>query len=1009
MEAAEDIRCCERAGRRLSSAAFSRSLPDSLKQEGRVSAIGSSNLVRIVVLCASLGATAVARAADGDDSIHGWAVSSVSAKDRGVNARFNKVITLSEFAAFALEPGESIDPAVDPAGFYATFTTDLQVARRGKYRFTIIGAGGDGNVSDRDASGTARFSTGFTTNVPGDLSSETKWVALEPGSQRVVVSFQREGDAPARLRLEWEMQGENEAGFAREPIPLSVTTVPKEAREPVERSLANRRGRVLLTELGCVNCHATSGAAAAVLERRPPIALERVAARARGEWLARWIADPQKLNPACGMPGVLSGADAPRDVAALVDLFVGLAASASPPAATPAEPPADPSVNPILVERGRTLYHEVGCVACHAAFDSPQKVFSEPASSSATPTASPAVPFGDLSGKWRVEELAKFLLDPKAVRTHGRMPDFGLKEPEAKAIAHYLATKFTASISTKEGAGAVAADVAPAAVAPERMEAGKKVFNERGCAACHTLGEGMGFQIPEKTKPLAALDGSSGCLAEAGAPSHGSAPRYTFTGSQRDDLRAALSSPSRLVASPAPGEKARLAIEEFRCLRCHEKDEQGGVRAELAPYFRTLTEADLGDEGRLPPRLTGVGGRLRSEWIEEVVANGTRARPYLAARMPKFGADVAKCVANGVAALEGVCRSDSESGRACEPKVDASLAADGRALVGKEGLNCVTCHSFGDRPSAGTPGLDFQAMATRIRADFWRRYALAPLRFKPGTRMPIYFQNGKSEAELLDRDAARQIDAIWAWFEHEKEMPAPDGVPSGNKLVLDVGDRPKVFRTFLERAGTRGIAVGTPQGLHFAFDAEQIRLVEAWSGEFLNVAPVWEGRGGHVAPELGSVVWSAPPGPALLLVPKEALEGDPKQRKAALAAIEWPIDSGRKHGVKFHGYRLASDGLPIFLYELGDGVNVEELDSPVGSDGVRFTREFRVSGLNRNELVMMREPADAAARVVVSQGETMLVDVSSGGDTSKPPPPRILFFRTEGSSGSMTLRYGVRQ
>jgi mono/diheme cytochrome c family protein len=934
-------------------------------------------------------------------AIPGWALSCAGAKEGEA-----PVTTFREFAAFALERGEALDSRVATAGLRATFYGDLKVARAGRYRFTMESSGGATAIS---VAGPRGEKLPHGDSERGAVTAD--WLDLDPGIVRIRVDFRRNDDEPARLRLLWEMAPSSPSSFGPEPVPESAVTVPAELRDAVEHSLSAERGRVLLVELGCVNCHAASGGAAVQLERRPPIALERVGARARTEWLARWIEDPQKLNPGGAMPSLLSGADAKRDAAALVDLFVGVVASSSaagtPP--DPPDPPADAPVDTLLADRGRALYHEVGCIACHGPFASPQAVFAEPAFPNVLPKVEPAVPFGDLSRKWRVDELAKFLLAPSSVRTHGRMPDFGLSEPEAKAIAHYLASKFTESNSVTERTVATVAAVAPATIPTERLEAGKKVFNERGCAACHTVGEGMGFQLPETTKPLAALDPARGCLADASAPAHGDAPRYTLTGSQRSDLRAALASISRLVPSPAPGESSRRVVESFRCLACHEKDERGGVAVELVPYFRTLAEADLGDEGRLPPRLTGFGGRLRSEWIEEVVANGTRARPYLAARMPKFGAGVAKSVANGVASLEGVWRSDSEPGRACEPKVDASLAAAGRSLVGKEGLNCVTCHSFGDRPSAGTPGLDFQAMTKRIRGDFWRRYALAPLRFKPGTRMPIYFVNGKSEADLLDRDAPRQIDAIWSWFEHEKEMPAPDGVPSGKGLVLDVGDRPKVFRTFLERAGNRGIAVGTPQGLHFAFDAEQIRLVEAWTGEFLNVSPVWDGRGGHVAPELGPRVWSAPPGPMILLAPPDALKGGRVDPNVVSAMGAWPLDSGRSHGLRFRGYRLEDDGLPIFLYELGDGVQVEERDAPGGGDGLRFTRDFHVRGLKRDQLVMMREPADAASGVVVSNGERRTEEVLIDGDTSKPPPPRILLFRSDGTNDVMGLRYGVRR
>lgn len=927
---------------------------------------------------------------DGGSEPHsGWALTCASA-----TGAQEPVTTLREFAALALAPGETLEPQIAAPGLHARWAADLKVARAGRYRFTIESCGGTAELI------VARQSSAKLPHCDSKLDAVTigDWLDLAAGTVPLLVDFRRAGDAPARLRTLWEMAPEGQQGFGPEPIPQSVVSVPAELRAAVDRESSAERGRVALVELGCVNCHAASGGAVAQLERRSPIALARVAVRARTGWLARWLDDPQKLKPGCGMPGLLSGPDAQRDAAALVELFVGLASTTDSKEAPAAG--ADRPVDPLLVERGRALYHEVGCVACHEPFDSPQAAFTEPAFSNELPKSPPAVPLGDLSRKWRVDELAKFLVDPTSIRTHGRMPDFGLGDADAKAIADYLASKFIAG-----PAGGVAAGDVPSASSAERVEAGKKVFNERGCAACHTLGEGMGFQVPEKTKPLAALDAARGCLADANGAAQVGVPHYVLGDTQRDDLRAALATVARLVAAPAPAESSRRIVAAFQCLRCHEKDGHGGVSAELAPYFRTLAEADLGDEGHLPPRLTGVGARLRSEWIEEVVAKGTRARPYLAAHMPKFGADLAKRVANGVAALEGVWRSDSEAGRACEPKFDPSLAAAGRALVGKEGLNCITCHSFGDRPSAGTPGLDFQMMAKRIRGDFWRRYALAPLRFKPGTRMPVFFTNGKSEADILDHDAARQIEAIWSWFEREKEMPAPDGVPSGQRFVLDVGDRPRVFRTFLQRAGNRGIAVGTPQGLHFAFDAEQIRLVEAWTGEFLDVAPVWEGRGGHVAPEMGSVVWSATPGPALLLAPPGAMKQAIVDSDHALNAQSWPLDSGRNHGVRFRGYRLENDGRPTFLYDLGDGVHVEERDQPTGSDGIRFTRDFVVRGLKSDQLVMMRQPADATSGVMVANGELIIPEARTAAADS----PSLLFFRSDGAPEGMTLRYGVRQ
>jgi hypothetical protein len=379
--------------------------------------------------------------------------------------------------------------------------------------------------------------------------------------------------------------------------------------------------------------------------------------------------------------------------------------------------------------------------------------------------------------------------------------------------------------------------------------------------------------------------------------------------------------------------------------------------------------------------------------------------------MPKFGEDIAHSLAAGFVAGEGEWRSDSDEARAAEPKLDLALATDGRRLVGKDGLNCITCHSFGDRPSAGTPGLDFLGFAKRIRGDFWRRYALSPLRAKPGTRMPTYFEDGKSQTrDVLDGDATKQIEAIWTFFQRAHEMPAPDGVPTGQKMVLDVGDKPVVFRTFLERAGSRGIAVGTPQGLHFAFDAEQIRLVEAWTGQFLDVAPVWNGRGGNVAPELGPVVWSALPGPALLLAPKDARTPDGKFDLTKLPSAERGQGRSRAHG-EVRRVSPETDGSPTFLYELRDArpvsdappqpnaVHVEERFEPSTKAGVRFKRTFRVAGLPVERAVMLREPRDSAGGISANGPTSVPVGAATG----------IMLFRASAADTPLVIRYEVAQ
>src|SRR5690606_34470265 len=72
------------------------------------------------------------------------------------------------------------------------------------------------------------------------------------------------------------------------------------------------------------------------------------------------------------------------------------------------------------------------------------------------------------------------------------------------------------------------------------------------------------------------------------------------------------------------------------CYACHQRDTLGGVIGERDPHF-TANSPDLGDEGRIPPPLTGVGHKLRPDWMQAVLLQAATARPYMDARMPQFG------------------------------------------------------------------------------------------------------------------------------------------------------------------------------------------------------------------------------------------------------------------------------------------------------------------------------------------------------------------------------------
>src|SRR5262245_22033389 len=65
-----------------------------------------------------------------------------------------------------------------------------------------------------------------------------------------------------------------------------------------------RGGRLLLTELGCVNCHEPQGAKQA--GKQGPV-LDQVGARVKVSWLRKFLADPHAVKPGTTMPDLLAG------------------------------------------------------------------------------------------------------------------------------------------------------------------------------------------------------------------------------------------------------------------------------------------------------------------------------------------------------------------------------------------------------------------------------------------------------------------------------------------------------------------------------------------------------------------------------------------------------------------------------------------------------------------------------------------------------------------------------
>ncbi|MCC6970679.1 MAG: c-type cytochrome [Phycisphaerales bacterium] len=815
----------------------------------------------------------------------------------------------THWAAFALAENESPDPLVAPAAFQADFAGEVQVFETGKYRFRLDAEGGRASLKFYDKLGKE------IVNVTSDGTSrgasvQSPWVELPAGPITASVKFARSASKPARLATYWECEmkfaGGVPSGFPLEPLPPPAVRVPKFASAAAKQAEDSINGRVLLGEYGCVHCHAVDTGDPSAFDRsgvfhRMGPALGEIGKRASPQWLQRWIMNPTQLKPGTHMPDVFG--DTPTDAADAEAIVHFLVASHDDPKAA-----GTPATEESAIDRGRALFHTVGCVACHGPIESPAAAFKSDGLSKDTPPQHPVLGYGDLKGKWRPSALSEFLQNPQSIRPGGRMPSMTLTKEEADLIAAYLTKTWEPA-----PAGGFTVD-------PEKVKIGQAAFSARGCASCHTTGDKPPTPSKKAAKPLSKLALGKGCLD----PRDTAAPRFAINDHDRKVITAAIPLVSKSV-NPAPTDVALRTMEALSCRACHTIDGTGAPNPALKPYFRTADDRiDLGNEGFLPPNLTAVGWKLNTAWMHDLLTKGARARPYMGTRMPQFGEMNVGKLADHMAAQVGVLAGADTP----EPKPTDEQLMAGRQLAGMAGLKCIECHTFdGKATIETTPGPEITDFAGRIRHEWWRSYVRSPGRYKPGTKMIAFFQTGSSNyKDLYAGDATKQIEALWAYFSLGEFAPAPVGLPSENRgLVLPVGDKPVVFRSFLKNAGSRGIAVGFPAGLHFAFDAASARLVEAWRGDFIDASGAWKDRGGGITPEKGDIVWNAPKGPALLIA---------GEKPAA-----WPD----KADVSFKGYSLDAAGAPTFNW-VQAGVTIAEKFEPVDA-GKAIKRTFTIGGL----------------------------------------------------------------
>src|SRR5262249_59017830 len=155
--------------------------------------------------------------------------------------------------------------------------------------------------------------------------------------------------------------------------------------------------------------------------------------------------------------------------------------------------------------------------------------------------------------------LGTFLRKPDEHYAWIRMPDFRLTPVEAAALAAFLQSSSNASRQV----------TAPPDTAA--IERGKKLAQSSGCLNCHSLNIENLFQA----RPLAELTPekwTQGCLSDKPADDS-KAPRFHFTPTEREALRAFAATDRASLTRDVPGEFADRQSRLLRCAECHGKFE----------------------------------------------------------------------------------------------------------------------------------------------------------------------------------------------------------------------------------------------------------------------------------------------------------------------------------------------------------------------------------------------------------------------------------------------------
>jgi len=499
------------------------------------------------------------------------------------------------------------------------------------------------------------------------------------------------------------------------------------------------RGRQLLSELNCQGCHKLRG-----MERPAMLGpdLTSVGTKVSREWIYKWLKEPRTVVDRDGNT-VVNGYETeeePRMPKFRLDetQLRALSAYLSMQRAHPVTPykfdlhvVAAWSKNPELVSQGEVRFKQMFCSTCH--------------SLAVTRAGETKLIGGDIGpeltkvgSKVSPDWLVAWLRDPQGYLPHTRMSRYGWSDEDLYKVTQYITTKLTDSD--------LLANV-PQVGAPteEEVDLGKRLFQEKGCASCHSIA-GLNPQrdFGPDLSALGAKNASELEFGKAAIPHNlvsyiqaklrdpvsvnpaARMPQYNWNQADLDAVTTALLSmkgapatsalqnlvvPKKEAAFHPPGPFGEL-YERYKCYTCHKFNGFGGDVA---------------------PDLTYEGSRAQRQWIVDFLKTPQTLRPTLVLRMPQFNMSD-----KDAATLADYMSLALQHPDANPASVDAKEFTPARAALGKQlyevKYQCQACHTIGG--TGGYVGPNLNNAGTWLTAGWIEAWLRDPQALVPDTIEP---------------------------------------------------------------------------------------------------------------------------------------------------------------------------------------------------------------------------------------------------------------------------------